>query len=62
MAFGVRPVGMRVNSEFVAVRTTATSAERVSTAKSKRPLLEKASADGPSPTRMEPIRLPSSME
>jgi hypothetical protein len=66
MALGARPVGMMVKREREAVRTTAMSEERASTTKSRRPEEEKARAEGPSPTRIEPPwrtgrRLPSSM-
>jgi hypothetical protein len=55
-------LGSSVNSESEAVRTTATSPERVSTTKSSRPEPENASAEGPSPTWIDPMRLPSSIE
>ena len=62
IAFGLRPAGSIVNSEREAVRTTATSPDRASTTKSRWPSAENASAAGPSPTWMCPIRLPSSIE
>src|ERR1700722_19306083 len=62
MALGLRPAGISVNSDCVEVRTTAMSPERLSATKSKCPAAENASAPGPSPTWIEPMRLPSSME
>ena len=62
IAFGPRPAGSIVNSDCDLVRTTATSADRASTTNSKCPADENAIAKGPSPTWMEPARLPSSIE